>query len=226
LAKEKQNLGLWLICAIKMWAGSPRMLTSEFSEQQNQRNLSSDWRLLWTGEKLLHAFGSFLARGDPGRRVISWAPSPRKAPAHISVSTGTRSFADSRQWNQARGWRKFCWTRCELWLETVWQVLVPPSPGWLRLHHGPCFCGGRSRLFSTQLPIFPKTVGEATPLDLSLPLSQVLFQVTDDFRNYEGLVRWKSNTAAHASFHSEIRIKLFFGSSYVSHGCNFILACA
>ncbi|XP_017660899.1 PREDICTED: pre-mRNA-splicing factor clf-1-like [Lepidothrix coronata] len=34
---------------------------------------------------------------------------------------GTRSFADSQKLSQAQGWRNFCRTQCELWLETFWM---------------------------------------------------------------------------------------------------------
>lgn len=82
------------------------------------------------------------------------------------------------------GHEKLCWfmemkpspRMQELPLNTGWALagdllasVCTPFPWlWLRLHHSLSFCEGRSRLSSTQLPIFPKPVGEEIPLDLFL----------------------------------------------------------
>lgn len=92
---------------------------------------------------------------------------------------------------------------------------------WLRLHHSPSFCGGRSRLSSTQLAISQNLLVRQY---LYISFSQPSFTERDWwFQKLRRTSQVKSNTATHASFHSEIRLKLFSGLSCVSHGCNRML---
>lgn len=165
LSKEKETLSLWLIFAVKMWVGSSKLLICEFSGQQKQRicflidfsklersccvhSAPSQHKGIqaggWSPEPLLPPKPTFLSPSAPGALLI------------YRNKTKPKGGGISAEHSVSSGWRLSGKCSCLL------------SQWWLRLHHGPCFCGGRSRLSSAQLFIFPKPVGKATPLNLCI----------------------------------------------------------